>query len=379
MQKNKRINTELKPSQVKELLRDVIKRNIDLGAQNKPTVSIGIYGPAGIAKTSIVEQITEEFNVHFIKQNIAEKEAGDLLGFPIVQLELKSTQDVEGEKYVWVNKDTVDSFIKMGYVPTGKDRMSFSKPDFIQGKEDKPCIMVLDDYNRGLPSMLNAIMDLVDRQKYSSWGLFPGSTVILTANPDDGEDDYNISTTDKAQMTRFLRINMKPSVEDWALQMELEGLDDRFINFLISNKELIEGTGDSNNTELANLRIWTKYFNLISMYDDLHKNWDKIFNLGQNSIPEEHLLYLYKFIENKLDKLPTVEEILTMKNQKKLNEKLNDVIGTGDNKRMDISSIISRRLMNYALVHHKKYTKEMALNYQFILKSEYLTPDLGLS
>lgn len=68
---------ELTPSETKEILRDLINRNIELSKEGKKSVALAIYGKPGIAKTSIVEQVAKEFEINFIKENVAEKEVGD--------------------------------------------------------------------------------------------------------------------------------------------------------------------------------------------------------------------------------------------------------------------------------------------------------------
>ena len=68
---------ELTPSETKELLRDLINRNIELSKEGKSPIALAIYGEPGIAKTSVVEQVAKEFQMPFIKENVAEKEVGD--------------------------------------------------------------------------------------------------------------------------------------------------------------------------------------------------------------------------------------------------------------------------------------------------------------
>ena len=111
--------------------------------------------------------------------------------------------------------------------------------------------------------------------------------------------------------------------------------------------------------------------------NNLSDNWNTVFLLGQNSLPGEHLLMLNKFIEDKLDKLSTPEQLLKMKSEEALKD-LKACIGEGSKKRIDISSIMSRRLMNYVLVNHKDFTKDMINVYADIMESDYMSPDLVL-
>jgi len=300
-----------------------------------------------------------------------------LVGFPNIQYKL-----CKEENCLWVADKILNDFILQGYHANGETRMSYAKPEWLVGKEDKPVCLVLDDFSRSNPLMMNACMRITDEQETTSWKLPKGSSVILTSNPDDSDTSFSVVSLDEAQKTRFLTLKMKASVNDWALDYaEPAGLSSSFINFLLKHPEIIEGSSkddDGNAIKKGNLRVWTKFFHLCEgLANNLSENWNTVFLLGQNSLPVEHLLMLNKFIENKLDKLPSPEELLKGKAEDAL-DKLKSVIGTEGNKRIDISSILSRRIMNYTLVNHKKFTKDMVDVYASIMESNYMSPDLVL-
>ena len=300
-----------------------------------------------------------------------------LVGMPITQYKV-----CKGEECLWIGDKLLNDYIIQGYHATGESKMSYAKPEWLVGKEDKPVVLVLDDYNRGMGILMNACMRITDEQEYVSWSLPKGSSVILTSNPDDGEESFNVSTLDSAQATRFLTIKMKASVNDWAIDYaEKVGLPSPFINFMLKHPEIIEGSkvdSDGNEMKKGNLRIWSKFFHAVSgLSNNLSENWGTVFLLGQNSLPVEHLLMLHKFIEDKLDKLPTPEQLLSSTPDKAI-ESLKGVIGNGSKKRVDISSIISRRVMNYVLVNNKKMNPAMVDTYASIMESEYMSPDLVL-
>ena len=362
------MNTELTPKETSELLRHIINTNIKLAEQGKHTVSVCIEGQAGISKSSIVKELSSEKDFHFIRLNMAEMDStGDLTGFPITQYSMSKNNET-----IWISDRLFNYYGNLGYKPTNESRMSYAKPEWLVGKEDKPVILLLDDYNRGLNMILQAAMRIVDEQGYVSWELPKGSTVILTTNPSG--DDFLITEMDSAQSSRFLLVKMKASVENWASWAEGK-VDERCINFLLKTKEVIEIDRFSKNEDAsktkANLRIWTKFFDSISTISDFNHNWNLIFNLGQNSIPIDHLMLFNTFIKDKLDKLPTVENILNNDIDKTL-ETLSKI--TKD--RVDLSSLISKRLLNYFDSNYKNFTPSMLSNYVKILESSILNKDL---
>lgn len=295
-----------------------------------------------------------------------------LVGLPIYEYRINKEKE---EK--WVTDKVLQGMISIGWVATGENRTSYSKPSWIQGKEDKPILFVADDYNRTTPMMTNACMTLIDEQRYISWGLPVGSTIILTCNPSD--QDFMVVSEDSAQSSRRLKINMKADVNAWAEWAEEYGVDGRAINFMLKHPEIIEGAVevDKNGHTLAkgNLRIWTKYFDSISGIPDFQKNLDMIMNLGMGSLPSEHITLFTVFIKHGLDKLASPHDLLT-KDIEWSKKELKSVIKEGKDKRQDIAAIMTKRLLNYALVNEKDYTKKMVDNYAEILESGMLSVDL---
>lgn len=226
--------------------------------------------------------------------------------------------------------------------------------------------------------MANACMTLIDEQRYISWGLPEGSTIILTCNPSD--QDFMVQQEDSAQATRRLKINMRADVNIWASEFaEGYGVDGRCINFMLKHPEIIEGANEKgkNGETLAkgNLRIWTKFFDSISGIPSFDKELGLIMNLGMGSLPQEHVIIFTQFIKNGLDKLASPEQLLTNDIKWSLGE-LKSVIKDGANKRQDIAAIMTKRLLNYAVVNEGSYTKKMVENYAEILESGMLSVDL---
>ena len=73
------------------------------------------------------------------------------------------------------------------------------------------------------PRFITASMELINEQSYMSWKLPKKTMLVLSANPDNGE--YNVSSQDNAQATRYISVNMKWDPECWARWAEHEGID----------------------------------------------------------------------------------------------------------------------------------------------------------
>ncbi len=376
------MKNELNSLQIKDLLNYVVTNNVKLAKLGKMPVALEIEGMPGTAKTSVVKQVGQALDYHYVRLNLSEIEVCDLVGLPAYEYEINRTVQMKGKEEfvetIWVSDKVLAGFVNAGYAATGRSRTSYAKPAWIHGKEDKPVLLVLDDYNRVTPMMANACMTLIDEQRYISWGLPEGSTIVLTCNPSD--QDFMVQQEDSAQATRRLKVHMKADVDIWASEFaEGYGLDGRCINFMLKHREVIEGAiekdSKGNVKAKGNLRIWTKYFDSISGIPDFTKELELIMNLGMGSLPSEHIILFTTFIKNGLDKLASPEQLLKEPIEWSLKE-LKATIKEGSAKRQDIAAIISKRLLNYALVNENSYTKDMVKNYGEMLESGYLSVDL---
>ena len=134
---------ELNSLEIKNLLHYFIKNNVELSKHGKVPIALEIEGLPGTAKTSVVKQVSKEFDYHFVRLNLSEIEVCDLVGLPTYEYEIK-----RGDEKTWVGDKVLQHYINIGWEATGHNRTSYSKPMWIQGKEDKPVLLTLDDYNR---------------------------------------------------------------------------------------------------------------------------------------------------------------------------------------------------------------------------------------
>jgi hypothetical protein len=215
--------------------------------------------------------------------------------------------------------------------------MAHAAPEWIVGKGEGG-ILLLDDYNRADTRFISATMELIDRQTYVSWSLPKNWHIILSQNPDDG--DYMVNAQDLAQGTRYISVDFKFDVSCWSKWAERQGVDSRAINFMLMHPELV--------TKETNARIITKFFDSISSIPKFEDKLPLIQMIGEGSVGIDFSSMFTMFINNKLDKIISPEDILT-KDESYVTGALTNAVGTGDNFRADISSVIATRLINYSL------------------------------
>jgi len=324
--------------ELKEFLSKFIDNNIELQNKNRNPISLEITGPAGLGKTSCIEQIGEEKNLSVIKINLAQlEELGDLVGFPITEHEICNS---EGE-CKWVDEISYPNYLNKGYTATDRRRMSYAQPEWIEGVNNNGGILLLDDWTRADQRFIQACMELIHRQTYISWKLPKNWTICLTSNP-SGDADYVVTEIDRAQKTRFMSCELKFDKKIWAEWAEGK-IDGRCINFLLLHPELI--------TQNTNARAVTTFFNSISSIPVFEDQLPLISMLGEGSVGPEFSNAFILFINNKLDKLVSPEVMLFDKDYEKVKTLLKLATGTGDKYRADIASVLATRFSNFTSLH----------------------------
>ena len=103
-------------------------------------------------------------------------------------------------------------------------------------------VLFLDEINRARPEILQTVMDLVLNRKLAGRELPEGSRIIAAGN--DGEE-YQLTDLDPALVSRFNIYTFRPTVEDWLLWATRTGLDERILNFIGANPELLDRSADT--------------------------------------------------------------------------------------------------------------------------------------
>lgn len=218
---------------------------------------------------------------------------------------------------------------------------------------------------------LQACMELIDHQEYMSWKLPLDWHIFLTSNFDNGE--YSVNTLDVAQKTRYISFNLKYDEKEWAKWAEIEEIDGRCINFMLKYPEVV--------TVNNNPRALVTFFNSIQNIPDFENSLPLITVLGEGCVSYEVIGLFTEFINNKLDKLISPEEV-AHKNYTELKKELTALVGIQNlgTYRGDIASILCTRFLNYSL----KYAENNPIKTSYLdrietlIKDEIFGVDLGL-
>ena len=172
--------------------------------------NIMLTGRHGIGKSQILTRYFKEKGIPVKTLFLGQmSDPGDLLGLP--------------------NKDE----------ETGK---TVFMPPYWFPVDGQPIVLFLDEINRARPEILQTVMDLVLNRKLAGRELPEGSRIIAAGN--DGEE-YQLTDLDPALVSRFNIYTFRPTVEDWLLWATRTGLDERILNFIGANPELLDRSADT--------------------------------------------------------------------------------------------------------------------------------------
>lgn len=327
----------LTPRQVESHLKQWINNSEKVILKGFKPTAICLEGPAGISKTSVVRQIAEScgYKVHVVNTAMID-DLGHLTGFPQEEFLVR----VNGVNR-WLPSAIFTKLVAGG---TGEylsqSRMSYAIPDWLQsiGEDDK-FLLLFDDYTRGLPHVMQACMTIIEEYRYHSWNLPKNTIIALTSNP-EGEG-YSVSSLDDAQKTRMRYVNVKFDVLSWVSWAEKNNVDERCINFVLSN---IDSFNDG-----VNARALTKFFVEIGEMDDFQSTEFLGFAtiVGQGLVGEYITNLFISFVNNKLDHLPSMEEIVfKSENPVDLIESITKS-SKDEGYKVSIASVFAKRLVSY--------------------------------
>ena len=340
-QKNKHnylfYGTKTSASEVANFLEHALVTNERAEALGRRKTPVCIWGKHGIGKTQLVEALAESKNFKFSYIAPAQfEEMGDLVGMPRINAE---------------------------------GRTIFSEPDWVP-KEEGPGILLIDDVNRADDRILRGIMQLLQNFELISWKLPKGWQIVLTANPDGG--DYSVTPMDDAMLTRMMHITMEFDVKEWARWAELNGIDQRGINFVLTYPEMVTG-------ERTTPRTLVQFFEAIAGIKELDKELGLVQMLADSCLDSNTVASFMSFINNNLSKLITPEEIINSKNFKtNVLDQLQSIVTKGT-LRVDILATLCTRLVNYLTVNNIKPNKDQLNNIKEFIKIEFIPNDIRLS
>jgi hypothetical protein len=372
----------LSPSEMSAKIERFIEVNKIQAAEGETRLAVCFEGEGGTGKTSIPKQLAQSrgYGYHSLVLSQIE-DIGDLVGYPYKSVEMVK-KDTNGEKqYQWFS-DTMAAIRKdQGWEYTDKTRTQYAEPEWLgKLREGEASILNLDDFTRSDQRFQQAIMQLIQDGQYYSCKLPDNCTIVLTCNPND--EDYIVNEQDLAQSGRYCKFGVRFKIEDWVKWATAHKIDGRCINIMINSyQEMMYSTDPKRKARYkmdVSPRDWSNFFIYCKTIMDLTSTagLEEVISTGKSYVGERITIFTTA-LTNKLDKLPSPEEILT-KTEKELDKMLLDACGSNKEKgekryRAEIASVIMMRFQYYMINRiktAKDFTKAIEDRVVYLLKSD---------
>lgn len=161
-------------------------------------IAILVRGPHGIGKSQLFRQIAKDLGFaesDFIDRRLSQMTEGDLLGLPEL---------TDGVTH-------------------------FAPPDWFMSACKAPKIVLLDEFNRATPEVMQCGFQIVLDHELNGWKLHPETRVYAAVN---ASPEYTVNDMDPALLDRFWTIDLEPTVEDWLAWAKTAGVDELVVDFI---------------------------------------------------------------------------------------------------------------------------------------------------
>lgn len=214
---------------------------LEILEETPATQNIMLMGKHGIGKSQILEKFYTAKGCKVVALFLGQmSDPGDLIGIPHKNEETGHTE-----------------FMPPYWFPT----------------DDTPVVLFLDELNRARPEVLQTIMDLALNRKLAGRSLPKGSRIISAVN--NGEE-YQLTDLDPALVSRFNIYEFVPSVQDWLLWANKNGIDERITTYITANPKALDNQmaiEDMENLEKTpDRRAWVRVSEIISGKDVLKQS-----------------------------------------------------------------------------------------------------------
>lgn len=190
-----------------------------------PEIPLCIRGVHGIGKSTVVHDAAKDMRDDFYKdpENAAKFNWTYEQGLPVVERRL--SQLTEGD------------LTGMPSLDADRRTTVFKPCDWLIDACDRPVVLFLDERNRALEGVKQAVFQIMDSRAFYGHKLHPGTRVVVAENVGDL---YTVQQYDPAEVSRAATVELVPEVSELLDYMRRINCDERTIAFLNSHRQHVE-------------------------------------------------------------------------------------------------------------------------------------------
>lgn len=227
------------------LLRDKQGRLRTTVQQQRPPF---LYGPPGIGKTEIVQQIATKLGIGFVDYSMTHHTRQSALGLPVI-----ATRTYGGVERK-VSDYTMSEILSSVY-------------DQVEAGQ-KEGILFLDEVNCVSETLAPAMMKFLQYKTFGKDAVPEGWVVVTAGNP----PEYNNSVKEYDAVTwdRLKRLDVEANYESWRQYSQAQNAHTTVISYLDNNKDdFYKNVSAVDGRRFITARAWSDLSKMIQIYEDL--------------------------------------------------------------------------------------------------------------
>jgi len=240
-----RIDTlTVKPSEAAIAIKHMVGVNMENARIGKKRRGLFLWGPPGLGKSSVAEQVADELNLKLIDVRLTQMEPTDLRGIPVPF----QSKDGDGRAYVqWATPDMLPKRVAGKRVCELVDELS--------GRKYDGAIILLDELPNAAPSVQAGSYQLVLDGALGEY-IVPDNVVVMAA----GNRETDKGATFKMPtplVNRFTHVEVRSDFEDFQTFALNAGFDKDVVGYLTAFKhELFQFEATSASRGFPTPRSW---------------------------------------------------------------------------------------------------------------------------
>jgi hypothetical protein len=187
-----------------------------LGVKLSPEVTLCVRGRHAVGKSEGVYQIAKKLRHDFYKSDEwARIKADPKNNLPF---ELKDHKYEDGVPVIErrLSQMTEGDIVGLPFMQknnrTGSNSTSFEPCDWLMLATEFPVLLFLDERNRALEGVKQAVFQLTDSKAFYGKRLHEGTRIIVAENTGDS---YQVEQCDPAEVSRCVTVQLEPSVDEF--------------------------------------------------------------------------------------------------------------------------------------------------------------------
>jgi len=247
-----------------------------------------LVGEMGIGKTHLVNAAASILDARHKKQKSIEDDKKRL--YNIVDLRCASQEpgDIIG-------------------IPRERDGRTIWSKAIWWPEPDTQGILFLDEVNRGPKDVTQCVFQLVSEWRMHTHILPEGWIIVAAINPDNNE--YDVSTLDKAFLRRFCQIKLTTDSREWLRWAENYGINERIQKFIRENNKYLYVENNSDLTAFPTPEGYRMVDEMLDL-DIIPKDENAKFEVIAGLVGQEAAATLMLYLDSEVEDCVSMQSIL---------------------------------------------------------------------